>query len=480
MVMMNREMYEKRMKDEKEKRELVKNDPYRLAYHIQPPMGWLNDPNGLCQIDGTYHIYYQYSPFEPKGGTKLWGHYTTKDFIRFQEHEPFLFADTRADERGVYSGSAFVEDGTIYFFYTGNVKLFDRDDYDYCNNGREQNTILVTSQDGFHHTEKEWLLKNSDYPQDMSTHVRDPKILKRKDTYYMVLGARDQDSHGLLLIYSSKDLRHWSLFDRLSIPGFGYMWECPDLFELDGELFLVFSPQGLEAQGLEYRNVYQTGYCKLELDFDTMEYQFGPFIELDRGFDYYAPQSFLDEQGRRIQFGWMGMGDAPYTNEPTLKYEWQHAFTIPRQLHAKEGRLYQTPLKELEALRNEKKEFSFENFSYAPETKQFELDIHFDHSKPFVLHLNEDIQLSFDGSILSLSMKESGYGRDMRGIELDAIEDLQIFIDASSIEIFVNDGYTVFSSRAYPKEGWKLSLETEARGTIVYYALNKIEVSDGD
>lgn len=63
MVMMNREMYEKRMKDEKEKRELVKNDPYRLAYHIQPPMGWLNDPNGLCQIDGTYHIYYQYSPF---------------------------------------------------------------------------------------------------------------------------------------------------------------------------------------------------------------------------------------------------------------------------------------------------------------------------------------------------------------------------------------------------------------------------------
>ena len=77
-------------------------------------------------------------------------------------------------------------------------------------------------------------------------------------------------------------------------------------------------------------------------------------------------------------------------------------------------------------------------------------------------------------------MKESGYGRDMRGIELDAIEDLQIFIDASSIEIFVNDGYTVFSSRAYPKEGWKLSLETEARGTIVYYALNKIEVSDGD
>lgn len=86
----------------------------------------------------------------------------------------------------------------------------------------------------------------------------------------------------------------------------------------------------------------------------------------------------------------------------------------------------------------------FENFSYAPETKQFELDIHFDHSKPFVLHLNEDIQLSFDGSVLSLSMKESGYGRDMRGIELETIEDLQIFVDASSIEIFVNDGYTVF------------------------------------
>ena len=121
----------------------------------------------------------QYTPFDCGWGTKLWGHYTTQDMITFKQEEPFLFPDQQADRDGVYSGSAFIENNTIHYFYTGNVKLMDRDDYDYIQNGREQNTIHITSQDGYSLSKKEVVLTNHDYPADMSAHVRDPKNISK-------------------------------------------------------------------------------------------------------------------------------------------------------------------------------------------------------------------------------------------------------------------------------------------------------------
>ena len=94
-----------------------------------PETGWLNDPNGLCQLDGQYHIYYQYTPFEPTGEIKLWGHYTTKDFVRYTRGEPALFPDTDLDAHGVYSVKtrrfAFL---TIFFWniYVKNLFLHQK------------------------------------------------------------------------------------------------------------------------------------------------------------------------------------------------------------------------------------------------------------------------------------------------------------------------------------------------------------------
>ena len=174
---MNRKEYELLDQQFVKERNKVAQDPWRLGYHIMPESGWLNDPNGLCQLHGHYHIYYQYSPFDAEGNTKLWGHMTTKDFISYQQEEPVLYPDQRMDARGVYSGSAFRLGDELYFFYTGNVKLFDQEDYDYVHQGREQNTILVTSKDGYVFSEKECLMSNEDYPAGMSCHIRDPKII---------------------------------------------------------------------------------------------------------------------------------------------------------------------------------------------------------------------------------------------------------------------------------------------------------------
>ena len=200
---------------------------YKLNYHLMPPTGWLNDPNGLCFYKGTYHIYYQYCKDVMGEGEKCWGHYSSKDFKSYKKEEIALFPDLDIDKDGVYSGSTLIEDG-MHIFYTGNVKL--KGNYDYIHAGRLSNTIHVYSKDGLHFSKKEVVLDNKDYPSNLSNHIRDPKVFKENDTYYMVLGARNNDDVGLVLFYSSKDLKKWTFEKEIkSDKKFGYMWECPDL-----------------------------------------------------------------------------------------------------------------------------------------------------------------------------------------------------------------------------------------------------------
>lgn len=125
----------------------VSDRKFREKLHLMPPVGWLNDPNGLCQFQGIYHAFFQYSPFNAEGGVKMWGHYTSKDMIKWEYQGTALYPDQPFDCHGVYSGSAFIEDGKMYLYYTGNVKLEDGE-YDYIRTGREGNTVLVITEDG--------------------------------------------------------------------------------------------------------------------------------------------------------------------------------------------------------------------------------------------------------------------------------------------------------------------------------------------
>ena len=112
--------------------------------------------------------------------------------------------------------------------------------------------------------DKTLIMSNKDYPANLSCHVRDPKVWKESGLYYMVLGARTKEDHGEVLLYVSEDKFHWSLKNIFTISGFGYMWECPDMFVIDGRRFLSFSPQGIERDGLDFANIYQSGYCLLD------------------------------------------------------------------------------------------------------------------------------------------------------------------------------------------------------------------------
>ena len=117
-------------------KETVAADPHRQRFHLQPPVGWLNDPNGLCQIGDEYHVFYQYGPFDPTGGVKHWGHVRSRDLFHWERLPVMLYPDEPFDCHGVYSGSALVEDGMLYLYYTGNVK--HPGEYDYIKQGRAQ------------------------------------------------------------------------------------------------------------------------------------------------------------------------------------------------------------------------------------------------------------------------------------------------------------------------------------------------------
>lgn len=470
-------LYKRMLNELQEKKESIKRDYWRLGYHLMPPIGWINDPNGMCEFNGVYHVYYQYSPFEAEGGLKFWGHYSSKDFINWTEHEIALYPDQPFDCHGVFSGTTFIEGDTAEIFYTGMVKRQGYDDFTV--KGMEQNTVLVTTRDGINFSEKKLLMKNEDYPANMSWHVRDPKVWKEDDTYYMVLGARDIAGQGCVLVYKSNDKENWENINIVrGEDEFSYMWECPDYFKLDNTKILITCPQGVERSE-ELPNVHQCGYFSVEGDITTAEYQLSEFRTLDRGFDFYAPQTFEDSKGRRILVGWVSLSDCEFGN-PTIEKGWQHCLSIPRELRVNEGKIVQIPIKELEMLRKDKveliiKDNKIENL-YGD---KFELELNLEGTpQELDITLRKDVHLIYhkDNGIFTLKIGECGYGRKERIVRLDSLSNIRIFSDTSSLEIFLNDGEEVFTTRIYPdKEDNLIEIKgQELKGSGVKYILNNM------
>lgn len=103
-----------------ENREKV-NPRYRPAFHVAPPVGWMNDPNGFIYYQGEYHLFYQYYPYNSQWGPMHWGHTKSKDLIHWEELPVALAPDEWYDKDGCFSGSAIEKDGRLYLMYTGHV-----------------------------------------------------------------------------------------------------------------------------------------------------------------------------------------------------------------------------------------------------------------------------------------------------------------------------------------------------------------------
>lgn len=454
----------------------VEADPWRLSYHQMPETGWLNDPNGAVQFDGVYHLYHQYVPQDPKGGATHWGHKTSTDMVHFKDEEIFMSPDQAFDQDGVYSGSAIVLDDKIHFFYTGNVK--NEGDHDYTFSGREQHTVHVVSPDGFTIESREVIIPHSAYPEGFTDHIRDPKVFELNGKYYLILGARRRTNVGSILIYSSTNLYDWE-YEGVFLEGDeeqGYMWECPDYFNVSGKDIAIFSPQGILPTTYNYHNPHAATYLTGQVNWEELKFQVEEdFRELDHGFDFYAPQTFEDDQGRRIMWVWMGIGDTqPEYNNPTIARGWQHAMALPRELSFEDGMLKQRPLVEYQTLRGQEQSYSLTELSADTlRGEVYELLIKFDEGpKDFELLLRQDTSVTYQNGELTLRHGESGYGRRKRTLPLESLSQLHIFSDTSSLEIFVNDGEAVFTSRVYPDANQdKIQITGNGTGKVTYWDL---------
>lgn len=429
---------------------------WRQKLHTEPPDGWLNDPNGLCCLNGIYHVYFQYSPGSPEGKSlRCWGHYSGKSLASLAYDDVVLYPDIPEDRSGVYSGSAVVIDGKIHLYYTGNVK--EEGEHDYIRSGRGANVIHVVSDDGHNMQKKQVLLRNCDYPDFCSCHVRDPKVWQADGQLNMVLGARTLDDRGCVLLYRADTPEDWKYVTAVSVPDFGYMWECPDYFTLNKQGFLSVSPQGLPHQETKFQNVYQSGYFPVTGRLE--DNRLGNFAEWDMGFDFYAPQTFETPDGRRIVIAWMGIGDIDYIN-PTVSLGWQHCLTLPREVTpGKSGKLLQNPVSEILEL------FDDEIQLTSGESAEIQLPALFfgrtqgSYSMAFDNRLN--LGYDSDKKLFTLEFTDNAYGggRTVRKAEIESCHDIRIIADMSSLEIYLGGGETVFSTRFYPDgERLKISL----------------------
>ncbi|MGF1755955.1 glycoside hydrolase family 32 protein, partial [Vibrio makurazakiensis] len=313
------------------------NKQYRPLFHVNPPFGLLNDPNGFCYFDGKYHLFYQWFPFGIFHGLKHWMHLTSDDLYQWSEEGTKITPNENYESHGAYSGSALIEDDNAYLFYTGNIKSDDARDANQC-------LALLDNKNSVTKSVNNPIIKS--VPKGYTGHVRDPKIIKHQGQYIMILGAqREEDLKGCIIVYRSNDLLNWTFSGELSINVEGsfdqaYMFECPDLLEVDGKDVLIFSPQGIEASGERFHNRYNVVYCVGQVDWSSLTFNVEHWDELDRGFDFYAPQTMANSPIGPTLIAWAGTDETL----PTQELGWVNSLTLPRTLSLKNNRLYQIPV----------------------------------------------------------------------------------------------------------------------------------------
>ncbi|MDO4536461.1 MAG: sucrose-6-phosphate hydrolase [Clostridium perfringens] len=454
------------------------NNIFNNSYHFQAPFGLINDPNGLSYFNSEYNIFFQWNPFSCEHKYKHWGIVTTKDFINYTIPKIALEPREYYDKDGCYSGSSIEKDGQLEILYTGNVKR---------NNGERLSYQCRAIMDKKHEIKKLGPVVAS-IPDGYTSNFRDPKIYLKNGIYYFVIGAQTKKLKGRVLLYSSLDMINWVYEGEIKtyLEEFGYMWECPNIFTLKNRDILLFSPQGLKKEEFKYQNIYQSGYIIGELDYDTLKFSHGNFIELDMGFDFYAPQVFQDYKGRIIVIGWMGVPEEYEKNHESLQENWIHCLTMPRELVLQGNKIYQKPVSEIKLLRGDKC-FKKENFSQRylefsninENSYEVTLDI---NKKNTVIKIeiykgtNEYFECNISDKVGFISRENIINGP--KGIRKFKINDrdnikINIFVDKSAIEIYINDGEIVLSSRVFAKDN---STGFRVEGLDELLSINNLEI----
>lgn len=295
--------------------------------HYRPAKNWMNDPNGLCQVDGTYHMYYQYNPHGPLWADMHWGHAVSPDMYHWMEQSMAMTPAEEGGEIHCFSGSCCKDrEGKPHFFYTSIGRAEEGRD---CVNGAQQWMADPMEGDLCHLKQtSQWALTGDLHGEMKVTDWRDPAVIPYGDGFLMVLGGC-VEGRGSVLLYSSPDLHHWTYRHVLlqSDKVDGVPWECPNLFLLDGKTVVFYSP----CAQVEYAVGTLTTDLHLQVEKQGVLDPAGR-----QGF--YAPQAFADEAGRMVLFGWMPECDG---DTHAIERGWSGVMSWPRALSLESGELRQ-------------------------------------------------------------------------------------------------------------------------------------------
>lgn len=422
----------------------------KQQYHLEPDRGLLNDPNGLSWFNGKYYVFFQWNRFEKNHSYKEWGFFTSEDLIKWKFEGSAILPDQEYEQNGVYSGSGYVIGDNLYLFYTGNSKK---------NGQRKSSQCLAMTKDGRNYQKKGIVLET---PQEYTEHFRDPKVFQRKDKgYFMIVGGQQKNGKGAVALCYSDDGRQWNYQSKIAVSDKYEMIECPDLFELDGKSVLLFNPQKRDNETDESK--FSFSVYKLE-EFDEENGTFRDtnldegYEKMDAGFDFYAPQTFLSPDGRRILFAWMSRMEEEQEKifsrtEPNI-----HCLTLPRELSLDGNRLCQKPVRELYGLLGQEIAAVYKNNEWkaTPNERTFFLHIQSvgDEQDLCVLFHDAEAKIEYSPKEKKLTFSRKSWtdhSIETRSAIIGVLDEIEIWSDHSSMEIFVNGGKTVFSARIFPK-----------------------------
>lgn len=465
------------------------------GFHVAARTGWMNDPNGFSFYDGKYHLFYQYHPYETQWGPMHWAHVISDDCIHWSNMPTVLAPDKEYDSFGCFSGSAVtLADGRHLLMYTGVAKHQTAD-------GRElelQNQCLAVG-DGvtYEKYEQNPVIEGKDLPAWCSkVDFRDPKIGVYEDgTYYCVVGNRPADGSGQILLFESQNGFQWNYKNVLirNQNRFGKMWECPDFFELDGKWILLTSPQDMLAEAGKYSSGNGT-LCLV----GNYNRENGTFSEekdqpIDFGIDFYAPQTVLTPDGRRVMIAWMQNWDT--CSYRIANTEWFGQMTLPRELSVKNGKLIQTPIREIESIRTNK--IVYENVCCKGDMQyegiqgrsiDMELSVSTQTSTGTYLdiHVAEDsknytlVRIDLLRNEVEVNREYAGVVRSVvnqRKCKIDPMQKqikMRMIMDRYSVELFMNDGEKTMTTTIYTDEkADQISFHTdgEVEMSIIKYDL---------
>lgn len=439
----------------------VRRDAHRPIFHFLAPANWMNDPNGLIQWKGEYHLFYQHNPNGAFWGTMHWGHARSRDLTHW-EHLPLALAPDEGgcDKDGVFSGCCVDNGGVPTILYTGvrpQTQCVATGDGEMIRwTKHPANPVIARPPEGF-----------------PAGSFRDPCVWREGREWLMAVGSGDEAMNGAVLLYRSEDLVRWEYLHPLlrgepGMPapvGSARMWECPSFFALGGRHALIVS---CIHRDREHQPALRVAYMIGEY----RDRRFRPerFGTLDFGSDYYAPATFADDRGRRLMFGWVGCGRSP---EAQVAAGWAGLMSLPDVLTLRpDGRLGIEPAEKVRSLRARRLDAG------SLRGDRMEIDVTLPvRGEPVGLSLraspdrSEETVLTYDPARQSLELSRERASLDAsarRGVcgdrlELGAGESLRlrVFLDGCAVEVYAN-GTARLSSTVFPSR--RDSLDVRVRG----------------